>query len=123
VAESKTNYYVRFKIYLKPSTKPEDWPNPVFHDTAFETTDFMDLRIQMNKYLYSFIKQEGVVILKESKKPQAFDLETLDLRRFIPMNMIAYIEHETKIIEEEKKKVISSNPFDSDDEDGADLFN
>ena len=123
MAEAKTNYYVRFKIYLKPSTKPEGWPNPVFHDMAFETTDFMDLRVQLNKYMYSFVRQQGVVVLKESNKPQGQNLDTLDLRRFVPMNMIAFIEHETKMIEEEKKKSLPSNPFENDDEDGADIFN
>jgi hypothetical protein len=123
MTEKITSYYVRFSVYLKPSTKPEGWPNPVFHDMAFDTKDFTDLRVQLNKYMYSFVRQQGVVILKESNKPQGQNLDTLDLRRFVPMNMVAWIEHSTKRIEEEKQTPTPATPFDEGQEDGSDLFN
>ncbi|MDA4129151.1 MAG: hypothetical protein OK457_00115, partial [Thaumarchaeota archaeon] len=48
-----------------------------------------------NKEAGLFIAQQGVVILKETKKPLTEDIATLDARLFVPMHMISYIETET----------------------------
>jgi len=92
------DYAVRFSVHLIPSLVPEGWSNPVFNEAAFRVKDFEDLKLQINKYFFQFIKQRGIIVLKDTKKTLRDDIETMDLRRYIPMSNIAYIEHETKML-------------------------
>jgi flagellar biosynthesis protein FliP len=90
-----SDYFVRFSIHLIPSLKPEDWPNPVLHETVLRAESFQKLKDELNKYLYSFVRQSGVVTMVETDKPLQENLETMDLRRYVPMHMVAYISHKT----------------------------
>lgn len=92
------DYIVHFKIYLKQASLPDGWTNPVIHNSYIRAEDFENLKKLSNSEAMAFVKQQGVVVLKQSDKPLADDIPTMDLMRFIPMNMIAYIDRETEQI-------------------------
>ena len=90
-----SDYMVRFNVHLIPMFKPDDWPNPVIHEAAFRAETFDELRTKIDAHLWLFMKQRGVVILKESRRPHQDDITTLDLRQFVPFHMISFVEHTT----------------------------
>lgn len=93
-----TDYTVRFYVHIIPLFKPEGWENPQIHDAFIHAENFQELKKLANKEALMFVQQQGVVVLKDTGKPLADDIPTLDRMRFIPMNIISHIERETKTI-------------------------
>lgn len=90
------DYIVRFKIHLIPALKPEGWENPVNYDVIFTAESFKKLWERVKLEMAAIIQQRGIFILKSSDKPLEDNIETMDLRQFLPIHMIAYIGTETK---------------------------
>ena|ERR1700677_1593843 len=90
-----SDYMVRFNVHLIPLFKPEGWPNPVVHQAVFRADTFKSLQDQVDAHMWTFLKQKGVVILKDPKKHLSEDITTMDLRQFLPMHMIAFISQTT----------------------------
>ncbi|MDA4130150.1 MAG: hypothetical protein OK457_05230 [Thaumarchaeota archaeon] len=93
-----SDYSVRFVVNLIPALKPEGWPNPVYHDVIFRVEDFQSLRSLVDQQMLKMIQQNGVVIMKETKKPLTESIESWDLRRFVPLHMVAFINTETSLL-------------------------
>jgi len=89
-------FSTRFIIHLIPFLKPEGWPNPVIHDAYIQAADFKSLKDYVDALLAKFINQAGVIVMKESTEHLGNNINTMNLRQFIPMHMIAYIEQDTK---------------------------
>ena len=90
------DYHVRFDVHLVSATLPANWPNPVIHDLIIRANDFEMLKATINQELLMFVKQQGVVILKDTNKPLEDNMSTMDLRQFIPMHMVAYVTTKTR---------------------------
>src|ERR1700727_963450 len=90
-----SDYMVRFNVHLIPLFKPEGWPNPVVHQAVFSADTFKSLQDQVDAHMWTFLRQKGVIIFKDSKKYFAEDVATMDLRQFLPLHMIAYISQDT----------------------------
>jgi len=93
-----TDYMVRFKAHFASITRPEGWPEFLPHDCFWRVKDFATLKTLTDNEYGTFIQRQGVVVIRKEKKPLGEDIETLDLRIFIPMHMISYIDAETRII-------------------------
>ena len=91
-----SDYVVRFKSSIVPYMKPAEWPDQIVNEVYIRAKDFQELRDLVNKYLLVFSKQGGTSFMKDTKKPHSEDIETLDLRVFVPFHMITHIETETK---------------------------
>lgn len=91
-----SDYHVRFDIHLVPATLPAGWVNPVTHDLIVRCDNFEMLKATINQELLMFVKQQGVVILKDTNKPLQDNMSTMDLRQFVPMHMIAYVTTKTQ---------------------------
>jgi hypothetical protein len=105
------DYSVKFLVHLIPQTKPEGWDNPVVHDTFVSANSFQNLKEMVNNEIGAFIKQRGVVILKEPKKPLEDNIETMDLRLFIPIHMVSYISTSTKRMTTDMPNLSDDNLF------------
>jgi hypothetical protein len=92
------DYIVHFKVYLRQASLPEGWTNPIVHDCYIRAEDFPNFKKLSNQEMTQFIRQQGIIVLKPSTKAMQDDIPTMDLMRFIPMQMIAYIDRETEII-------------------------
>jgi hypothetical protein len=98
------DYMARFKVHLKSSTKPEGWPEIVHHDCFWRIKQNPEIPVidALKAYVGNeygiFIQQQGVVVMKKEDRPLGDNTYTMDLRIFIPMHMIAYIDAETKLV-------------------------
>ena len=92
------DYRVSFRGHLRPDCTPEGWPNPVLHDLYIRANSFEALRSRIDLEALTLIKQNGMIILKNSKKPHANDTATIDLRAFVPMSSLMFIDQETQLI-------------------------
>ena len=90
-----SQFTVKFLIYLIPFLKPEGWPNPVIHDTYVQAPDFASLKDAVDTSMTKFINQRGVIVLKPTSEHLGNNINTMNLRQFVPMHMIAYIDQET----------------------------
>src|SRR5580692_7677666 len=90
------DYTVRFTVNLVPFLKPEGWVNPIYHDAGpFRAKNFEELKYQVDRYLLTIVRQQGIITLKESKKALQENIETMDLRVFVPLHMVAYMTQQT----------------------------
>lgn len=90
------DYSVRFICHVVPSLKPPEWPESVVHEAVYKVKEFAELRDNVNKQIWVFIKQGGTTFMKDSKRPFGEDIQTLDCRVFVPLHMISHVETETK---------------------------
>jgi len=90
-----TDYMVRFKAHIIPALKPEDWPNPILTDSFFSVDSFKVLADAVNNNMKFFIRQGGIIFLKEAHHHLGENIETMNLRVYVPMHMISHIEQET----------------------------
>jgi hypothetical protein len=104
------DYTVRFTVHLIPFLKPEGWENPVFHYAGpFRAKDFSELKYQVDRYLLAIARQQGIITLKNSKKPLEENIETMDLRVYVPMHIVSYMEQDTT-------KLVTDVPDENDEE-------
>lgn len=92
------DYFVKFNAYLVPATKPEGWENPVHQAFTFSVNNIDELRTEVTKVFVALSRQGGMLIAADTDKPLGNDTRTMDLNRFIPLHMIAWIQPETRLI-------------------------
>lgn len=95
------DYQVRFNFHLVEATKPKDWPDIVHHDAYIRVDGFKMLTDEINKYAAIFIRQQGAIIMKDSDRPLQDDSNTLDLRQFLPLHMVAWVDCTTTLLTSE----------------------
>src|SRR4029077_12586781 len=90
-------YLVTFRAHLIQMLKPVEWSNTLEQMNHFAVANVDGLHKEINNALKAFVIQNGVPFLKESNKPlDPSSYKTLELRYFVPMHMIQYIDWEIK---------------------------
>lgn len=94
------NFTTKFLIYLIPGLKPDGWPNPVIHDAYIQAENFRALKDFVDALMAKFINQGGVIVMKETKEHMGNNINTMNLRQYVPMHMVSHIDQETTRIVE-----------------------
>jgi hypothetical protein len=88
-------YRTTFLVHIIPSLLPQGWPNPYPHEVILDAKNFEEFNEILNKVLVNIFRT-CMVITKDSNKPLAENVETLNRRLCISPNIISHLEQHTE---------------------------
>lgn len=101
-------YLVTYKLHLIEALKPPDWPNPVLNVASYNNVNnIQELRAEVDKQIITFGRQGGFVFLKDTNKVLQDDVETMDLRIFVPLTLATHLTTTTTRMVDEPEDIFS----------------
>jgi hypothetical protein len=106
-------YFVRFKCPVIECLRPDGFPKQVYASFACSVDSFETLVGNIDKQLITMINNGGILCWPDETTNETVE-KVFEKRLFVPMHMIANIQHEIKLLAD-PSGILTMKPTREDD--------